>query len=124
MSDELGLGLFEGASARMKAANRSEDQSHVLISSGWTDRWSLFICVLNHPFPLDLTSSGFTVLRLFFFFVKTEEHASGSEGPNLPAGTDGDLVAGPERGIMKPDISTFWKVNALKEDWDWWRDCR
>lgn len=67
MSDELGLGLFEGASARMQAANRSQDLSHVLISSGWTDRWSLFICLLNHPFLLDLTSSSFTVLRLPFF---------------------------------------------------------
>lgn len=101
MSDELGLGLFEGASARMEAANRREDQSHVLISSGWTDRWSLFICVLNHPFPLDLTSSGFAVLRLFFFFFKAGEARLWERGPKSPCSyRRRPGFAGPKRGIM------------------------
>lgn len=54
------------------------------------------------PFPLDLTSSGFTALRaVLFFFLKTEEHGSGSEGPNLTVCADDHLAAGPGGGIMK-----------------------
>lgn len=79
MADEQGLSLFEGASVSIQPANRTKDHSSVLVSSGYSDHWSLFICVLNHLFPLDLAWSGLTVLR--FLPLRQRGTAPADKGP-------------------------------------------
>lgn len=73
---------LKGPQVSIQPANRTKDHSSVLVSSGYGDHWSLFICVLNHLFPLDLAWSGLTVLR--FLPLTTQRHGSSRRGALLP----------------------------------------